>query len=100
MEVGRNKLRIQKQSQEENIIKNIRYLFKLKKENETMKDTTFRNTKTFSEQQEDYKPVRIGNFCNDNIRCESNGDRNKNLPVKEYLINRIPEYLNKIKPYL
>ena len=65
-----------------------------------MKDTTFRNTKTFSEQQEDYKPVRIGNFCNDNIRCESNGDRNKNLPVKEYLINRIPEYLNKIKPYL
>ena len=46
-------------------------------------------------QQEDhcYKPIRVGNCWNNNyIEYESNGDKNKNLSVKEYL--------NEIKPYL
>ena len=46
------------------------------------------------EQQFDYyKPVSVDNFWNNNyIKYESNGDRNKNPSVKEYL--------DKIKPYL
>ena len=41
----------------------------------------------FEQAKEDYhKPVRVGNFyCNKYIDCESNGDRNKILSVKEYL---------------
>ena len=46
------------------------------------------------EQEDDYyKPIRVGNFWNNiYIEYESNGDKNKNLSVKEYL--------NEIKPYL
>ena len=46
------------------------------------------------EQQFDYyKPVSVDNFWNNNyIKYESNGGRNKNPSVKEYL--------DKIKPYL
>ena len=75
-----SKLRIQKQSEEENIIKNIRNTFKLKRENETIKDRIIRDIKiAFKQQEEDYyKPGRVGNFWNNNyIKYESNGDRNK-----------------------
>lgn len=41
-----SKLRIQKQSEEENIIKNIKNLFQLKKENRTIKDRAIRDVKT------------------------------------------------------
>ena len=60
---------------------------KLKKENEAIKDRIIRDVETFFEQEEDYyKPVRAGNFWNSNyIKYESNGDRNKNLSIKEYL---------------
>ena len=45
------------------------------------------------EEEDYYKPVRVGNFRSNNyINYESNGDINKNLSVKEYL--------SKIKPYL
>ena len=55
-------LKIQKQS-DYKIIKSIRSLFGLKKENETIKDRTIRNIKNPFEQEEDYyKPVRLGNF--------------------------------------
>ena len=48
-------------------IKDIRYIFRYKKENY-------------------YKPVRVGNFCSNNyIEYESNGDRKKMLLVKVYL---------------
>ena len=80
---------------EDNIIINIRNLFKLKKENKATKDRTIRDIKTLFEQQEEdfYKPVRVRNFWNNNyIEHESNSDRNKSLSVKEYL--------NEIKPYL
>ena len=46
------------------------------------------------EQEEDYyKPVRVRNFRNNNYtEYESNGNRNKNLSIEEFL--------DTIKPYL
>ena len=88
-----SKLKLKKESEEDGIIKNIRNLFKLKKENNAIKDRIFRDIKTLFKQEEDYyKPVRGGNFWNNNyIEYESNSDRSKNLSVEEYL--------NEIKPY-
>ena len=58
-------------------IKDIRYIFRHKKENY-------------------YKPVRVGNFWNSNyIEYESNGDRKKMLLVEVYL-NKIRSYLKEI----
>ena len=51
--------------------------------------------KTFEHEEEEnnYKPVRAGNFCSKNyIEYKSNSHRNKTLTVEEYLI--------KITPYL
>ena len=83
-----------KKQPKENMIKSIRNLFKLKKENLTIKDRIIRDIRTLFELGDDYyKPLRVGNFLNNNyIEYESNGDRNKNLLVKEYLV--------RIKPYL
>ena len=77
------KPKTQKQS-EENIIKIIRNLFKLKNQNETIKDSIIRDIRTLFEQEDDYyKPVSVGNFWNNNyIEYESNSDRNKKLSVK------------------
>ena len=68
----------QKQS-EENIIKSIRNLFILKKEKKEIKDIT-----TLFEQEDDYyKPIRVGNVWNNNyIEYGIDGDRNKNLSLK------------------
>ena len=45
------------------------------------------------EEKSYYKPVRVSNFWSNNyIEYESNGDRNKTLSIKEYLI--------KVSPYL
>ena len=74
-----------KKQSEENIIRSIRNLFKLKKE--AIKDKIIRDIRTL------FKLIRVRNFWNNNyIECESSGDINKNLSVKEYL--------DKIKPYL
>ena len=72
----------------------IRNLFRLKKENEAIKGRIFRDVKNLFEQEEDYyKPVRVGNFHSNNyIEYENNGDRNKTPSIKEYL--------DEIKPYL
>ena len=53
-----------------------------------------RHIRTHFEQQEDnYKPKRVSNFWNNNyIEYESNGDKNRDL--------LLDEYLNKIKRYL
>ena len=53
-----------------------------------------RDIMTLFKQEDDcYKPIRVGNFWNNNhIEYESSGGRNKNLSIKEYL--------DKIKPYL
>ena len=85
-----------KKQSEVNIIKNIRNLFKLKKENNTIKDRIIRDIRTLFEQQEEkdcYKWTRVGNIRNKNsIKYKISSDRNKNLSVKEYL--------DKVKPYL
>ena len=79
---------------EEDIIKNIRNLFKLKKEKERIKDRIITDIRTLFKQEDYYyKPTRVGNFLNNNyIRYKSSGDRNKTPSVKEYL--------DKVKPYL
>ena len=64
------KLKTQKKSEGiiKNIIKNIKNLFKLKKESKTIKDRTVTDIKTLFEQQEKdyYQPVRVGSFWNNN----------------------------------
>ena len=82
-----------KKQSEENIIKSIRNFFKIKKENEGIKDRINRDIRTLFQQENDYyKPARLGYFDNNNhIDYEGRRDRNKNLLVKEYL--------DKNKPY-
>ena len=101
--------------EEQNIIKDIRSIFKLKKElkytavkdirnhfrqekeTKAIKDRILRDIKNLFEHEKEeenyYEPVRVSNFWSNNyIEYESNGDRNKTLSVEEYL--------NKIRPYL
>ena len=78
---------------ENNIIKDIRNLFRLKKDKETIKNRVIRDIRNFSEHDEEdyYKAVRVGNFRSNNyIEYESNADRNKTLE----------EYPNRFRPYL
>ena len=83
-----------KKQSEKNINKSIRTLFKLKNQNETIKDRIIQDIRTLFKQYDHYyKLKRVANFWNtDFIRYESSDDRNKNLLLKEYL--------NKIKPFL
>ena len=79
-----NKLKIQKQS-EDNRIKIIKNLFNLKKENEAIKGRITGDIRTHFEQEDDYyKPIRVVNVWNNNyIEYKSNDDRSKKLSVKE-----------------
>ena len=72
---------------EDEIIKSMRYLVKLKKRD-------ISDIRTLFEQEYDgHKPKRVGSFRNSNyIEYESNRHRNKNLSIKKHL--------NEIKPYL
>ena len=77
------------------IIGDIWTLFEAKEHKERLvKDRIVTDIRTFFEQQEDFcKPERVNNFWNNNyIEYESNGDKDRNLSLYEYL--------NKIKPYL
>ena len=72
---------------------------KLERKKETnerlTKDKIIRDVRTpFEQEKEDhYKSKRVNNFWNNNyIEYENNGDKSRNLTLKEYL--------NKIKPYL
>ena len=58
-----------------------------------IKDRIIRDIRTLFKKEDDYhKPKRVINFRDNNyIKCESNGDENRNLSLDEYL--------NKIKPY-
>ena len=86
--------------EDQNIIKDIRNLFRLKKELDytaikVIKDRIIKNH--FEHEEEEiiinyYKPVRVSNFWSSNyIEYESNSDRNKTLSVEEYFL--------KIRPY-
>ena len=77
-------------------IKDLRNLFRLEKETKAINDRIRRDIKHLfkHKEEESYdKPVWVSNICSKNyIEYESNGDRNKTLSIKEYL--------NKIRPYL
>ena len=72
---------------------------KKKKQNEEIvKDRIIRDIRTLFEQQEEdyYKPKRVSNFWNNNyIEYKSNGSKNRNLLLDEYL-NNIEAYLRNI----
>ena len=56
-----------KKQSEKNVIESIKNLFKLKKENEAIKDRIIRDIRSLFKQEDDYyKPLRVGNFCNNN----------------------------------
>ena len=78
-----------KKQSEENI--KVYEIFLAKQRNYVIKDRIIRDIRTlFKQEDDDYKPIRVNNFWNNNyIEYESSGDRN-NLSVKEYL--------DKIKP--
>ena len=76
-----SKLKVHKHS-ESKIIKNIKNLSKLQKENKVVKGRIIRDIKTLFEQQEEdyYKLVKVGKFWNYNYtEYESSGDRNINI---------------------
>ena len=72
-------------------IKDIRNLLRLEKVIKVIKDRIFRAIKNlfeYEEEEENYKTTRVSNFwSNDYVEYESNSDRNK-------------EYLHKIRSYL
>ena len=103
--------------EEENIIKDIRslfslkkelnhtamkdtkYLFRLEKETKGIKDRILRDIKNLFEHEEEnyYKLVRVNNFWSNNyIKYESNSNRDKTLSVEEHLLNEIRPYLKEI----
>ena len=67
-------------------IKDIRNLFRQEKETKAIKDRILRDIKSIfeheKEEENNYKPVRANNVWSNNyIEYESNGDRNKTLSV-------------------
>ena len=78
------------------ILRDIKNVFRLEKENKAIKDIILRNIRNLFENKEEenfYKSERVSSFLSNNyIEWESNGDRNKTLSVEEYL--------NKSRPYL
>ena len=89
--------------EEENIIKDIRNLFRQEKETKAIKDRILRDIKNLFENGEEenyYKPVKASNsWSNNYIEYESNGDRNKAPSVEQYL-NKTEPYLKNIKKSL
>ena len=79
-------------------IKDIRNLFRPGKETKEIKDRILRDIKNLFEHEEDnyYKPVGVNNFRSSNyIKYESNSNRHKALSVEEYL-NKISSYLKDV----
>ena len=92
----RNLFRLKKE-QNDTAIKDIKNLFRLKKEVKGIKDIVLRNIKNLFEYEKEeenyYKPVRVNNFWRNNyIEYKSIGDKNRILSVEEHF--------DKIRPYL
>ena len=73
---------------------------KKQKQNERIiKDEIIRDVRVLFEQEKEedyYKPIRVSSFWNNNyIEYESNGDKNNNLSLDEYL-NKIKSYSRNI----
>ena len=98
-------LYLEERKREDNIIKDIKNLFRLRKAidhsatkdirnifrrrrgNKTIKDKMIRDIKAFEEEDNYYEPIKVGNIWkNDYIEYGSNSDKSKILLVKEYLI--------------
>ena len=95
----RNLFRLNKE-QNDTAIKDIRNLFRLKKEIKGIKDIVLRNIKNLFEYEKEeeicYKPVRVNNFWSNNyIEYKSNGDKNRILSVEKYF-DKIRAYLRDI----
>ena len=76
--------------------KDIRNLFRRRKGNKTIKDKIITDIEVFEEEDNYYKPIKIGNvWKNYYIEYESNSDKSKSLSVKECLI-KIKLYLEDI----
>ena len=78
-----------------NIIKNIRNHLNLGKGNKATKDKMICDIRNLFEleNEDSHKLIRVGNFySNSYIGYESNGDKDKNLSIEEYL-NKIKQYL-------
>ena len=90
------KNQIERSIAKDNIIKDIRNLFRLEKEKHNgIKDEVLRHRRTLfeSDREDCYERIRIGNALISNyIEYESNGDKDKTLSIEEYL--------DKIRPYL
>ena len=81
-------------------VKDIRNLFRQEKETKGIKDRMLRNIKNLFEHEKEeenyYKPVRVSNFWSSNyIEYKSNSDKNEALSVEECL-NKISLYLKDI----
>ena len=85
----RNIFRVKKE-QNCTAVKDIRNLFRIGKKTKAIKDiilTDIMNLFEHEEEENCYKPVKVSNFwSNSYIEYESNGDKNKTLPPEEYLI--------------
>ena len=83
---------------EDNIRKDVKNLYRLKKENKAIKARIIRDIRNLFEQgKEDYyEPVKVGHFWSRNyIEYGSDGDRNKILSIEQYL-KKIELYLKDI----
>ena len=90
---------IERNIADDNIIKEIRNLFQLKKKKDSnIKDKVIRDKRTLfdSDEEDYYEPVRTDNaFSSNYIEYKSNGDKHKTLSIEEYL-DKIRPYLNNI----
>ena len=78
---------------EDKKIKNIRNLFKLKKESQAVKDRIVKDIRNLFENEVIFE--HVGNFWSNNCNeFERNGVKNKTLSIKEQL-NEIRKYLRK-----
>ena len=95
----RNLFRL-KIEQNDTATEDIRNIFRIKKYIKGIEAIVLRSIKKLFEYEKEeenyYKPVRVNNFWNNNyIKYESNGDKNNNLSLDEYL-NKIKSYLKDI----
>ena len=95
----RNLFRLKKE-QNDTATEDIRNIFRIKKYIKGIEAIVLRSIKKLFEYEKEeenyYKPVRVNNFWNNNyIKYESNGDKNNNLWLDEYL-NKIKSYLKDI----
>ena len=84
----------EERKKKDNIMKDIKKKFSIKKTNKSIKDRIIKGIKLhFGQEDDHYKIVRVSDFWDSNyIKYENNGDKNKNLLVILYF--------NKLEPYL